>query len=68
MEKEGVIRYHLTECTCRLGELKRVMPGVNQCMLTKQPHELETDGIIPGRSMGRCRQRLNTRLPMLAKA
>jgi DNA-binding HxlR family transcriptional regulator len=43
---KGVILYHLMERTYRFGELKRVMPGVTQRMLTKQLRELETDGII----------------------
>ena len=43
---KGVILYHLLEKTYRFGELKRVMPGITQRMLTKQLRELETDGII----------------------
>ncbi|BBM84940.1 winged helix-turn-helix transcriptional regulator [Candidatus Uabimicrobium amorphum] len=43
---KGVILYHLLERTYRFGELKRVMPGVTQRMLTKQLRELESDGII----------------------
>jgi DNA-binding HxlR family transcriptional regulator len=43
---KGVILYHLMERTYRFGELKRVMPGVTQRMLTKQLRELESDGII----------------------
>ena len=43
---KGVILYHLLERTYRFGELKRVMPGITQRMLTKQLRELETDGII----------------------
>lgn len=43
---KGVILYHLMERTYRFGELKRVMPGVTQRMLTKQLRELEADGII----------------------
>jgi len=43
---KGVILYHLMERTYRFGELKRVMPGITQRMLTKQLRELETDGII----------------------
>lgn len=43
---KGVILYHLLERTYRFGELKRLMPGVTQHMLTKQLRELEADGII----------------------
>ena len=43
---KGVILYHLLERTYRFGELKRIMPGVTQRMLTKQLRELESDGII----------------------
>ena len=43
---KGVILYHLLERTYRFGELKRIMPGVTQRMLTNQLRELETDGLI----------------------
>lgn len=43
---KGVILYHLLEKTYRFGELKKVMPGITQRMLTKQLRELERDGII----------------------
>jgi DNA-binding HxlR family transcriptional regulator len=43
---KGVILYHLLEKTYRFGELKKLMPGVTQRMLTKQLRELEGDGII----------------------
>ena len=43
---KGVILYHLLEKTYRFGELKRMMPGITQHMLTKQLRELEADGII----------------------
>lgn len=43
---KGVILYHLLEKTYRFGELKKLMPGVTQRMLTKQLRELEADGII----------------------
>jgi DNA-binding HxlR family transcriptional regulator len=42
----GFILYHLLERTYRFGELKQVMRGITQRMLTKQLRELETDGII----------------------
>lgn len=43
---KGIILYHLLEKTYRFGELKRVMPGITQHMLTKQLRELEADGIV----------------------
>lgn len=43
---KGVILYHLLEKTYRFGELKKVMPGITQRMLTKQLRELEKDGIV----------------------
>ena len=43
---KGIILYHLMEKTYRFGELKRMMPGITQCMLTKQLRELEANGII----------------------
>jgi DNA-binding HxlR family transcriptional regulator len=41
-----VILCHLTHGTKRTSELKRLMPGITQKMLTQQLRELEEDGII----------------------
>ena len=41
-----VIFCRLMDRNCRCEELKRVMPGIPQRMLTKQLCELETDGIL----------------------
>ncbi|AIG28879.1 winged helix-turn-helix transcriptional regulator [Brevibacillus sp. 7WMA2] len=41
-----VILCHLTHGKKRTSELKRVMPGITQKMLTQQLRELEQDGIV----------------------
>lgn len=41
-----VILCHLTRGKKRTSELKRLMPGITQKMLTQQLRELEDDGII----------------------
>ncbi|OHD53981.1 MAG: HxlR family transcriptional regulator [Spirochaetes bacterium GWF1_51_8] len=44
-----VIIYHLLENVIRFGELKRMIPGITQKMLTQQLRELEADGIVARR-------------------
>ncbi|MDQ0243304.1 DNA-binding HxlR family transcriptional regulator [Bacillus fengqiuensis] len=41
-----VILCHLTKGTRRTSELKKLMPGITQKMLTQQLRELEEDGVI----------------------
>jgi DNA-binding HxlR family transcriptional regulator len=43
---KGVILYHLQSGTQRFGELRRLMPGITQRMLTKQLRALEEDRLI----------------------
>jgi DNA-binding HxlR family transcriptional regulator len=43
---KSIILYHLLEKTMRFNELKRLMPGITQRMLTKQLRELEADQLI----------------------
>ncbi|MGO3859222.1 MAG: winged helix-turn-helix transcriptional regulator [Neisseriaceae bacterium] len=43
---KGVVLFHLLTETRRFNELKRLMPGVTQRMLTKQLRELEADGVV----------------------
>jgi DNA-binding HxlR family transcriptional regulator len=43
---KGVILYHLLSATIRFNELRRIMPGVTQRMLTKQLRELEAANLI----------------------
>jgi DNA-binding HxlR family transcriptional regulator len=40
------IIYNLLSGTKRFGELKKLLPGITQKMLTQQLRELESDGII----------------------
>ena len=46
---KGVILWHLLETTLRFGELRRLLPGVTQRMLTNQLRELEADGFVTRR-------------------
>lgn len=41
-----LIIYHILESTKRFGNLKKLIPGITQKMLTQQLRELEEDGII----------------------
>lgn len=41
-----LILYYLEDDIRRFGELKRLIPGITQKMLTQQLRELEADGLI----------------------
>lgn len=43
---KGVILFHLQGGRLRFGELRRLMPGITQRMLTKQLRALEEDGLV----------------------
>lgn len=43
---KGVIVYHLLSGTKRFNDLRRLLPGVTQRMLTRQLREMEADGIV----------------------
>ena len=43
---KGLILYHLRDEHRRFNELKRLIPGITQRMLTKQLRELEADKIV----------------------
>lgn len=43
---KGIILFHLLEERRRFNELRRLMPGVSQRMLTLQLRELERDGVV----------------------
>ncbi len=43
---KGIILHHLRQDTRRFNELKRLIPGITQRMLTKQLRALESDQVI----------------------
>ncbi|MGF9967101.1 winged helix-turn-helix transcriptional regulator [Bacillus rhizoplanae] len=43
---KGVILYHLLDEKKRFNELRRLIPGITQRMLSLQLSELENDGIV----------------------
>jgi DNA-binding HxlR family transcriptional regulator len=43
---------HLKEGVRRYGELRRLMPGISEKMLTQRLRELEADGLISRRDLG----------------
>jgi DNA-binding HxlR family transcriptional regulator len=47
-----VILAHLKEGVRRYGELRRLMPGITEKMLTQRLRELEADGLIARHDLG----------------
>ena len=47
-----VILSHLKEGVHRYGELRRLIPGVSEKMLTQRLRELEADGLVVRRDLG----------------
>jgi DNA-binding HxlR family transcriptional regulator len=47
-----VILSHLKEGVHRYGELRRLIPGVSEKMLTQRLRELEADGLVSRRDLG----------------
>ena len=47
-----VILSHLKEGVHRYGELRRLIPGVSEKMLTQRLRELEADGLVTRRDLG----------------
>ncbi|GHF26293.1 putative HTH-type transcriptional regulator YdeP [Kordiimonas sediminis] len=43
---KGMILFYLNPDKKRFNELRRVLPGITQRMLTKQLRELEEDGLV----------------------
>ncbi|OWR28458.1 transcriptional regulator [Saccharibacillus sp. O23] len=43
---KGIVLYHLIEGAVRFNELRKLMPGTTQRMLTLQLRELERDGLV----------------------
>lgn len=43
---KAIIVFHIFEKTRRFNELRRLLPGVTQRMLTTQLRELERDGVV----------------------
>jgi DNA-binding HxlR family transcriptional regulator len=41
-----IILWHLREGTLRFGQLRRLLPGITQKMLTQQLRELEDQGMV----------------------
>ena len=47
-----VLLSHLKEGVHRYGELRRLIPGISEKMLTQRLRELEADGLVSRRDLG----------------
>ncbi len=47
-----VVLSHLKEGVHRYGELRRLIPGISEKMLTQRLRELEADGLVSRRDLG----------------
>ncbi len=65
---KGVIVFHLLGGFKRFGELRKLLPGVTQRMLTLQLRELEADGLIERIVYAEIPPRVEYRLTLLGES
>ncbi|ADV67892.1 winged helix-turn-helix transcriptional regulator [Deinococcus maricopensis] len=63
-----VILYHLLRGPVRFGQLRRLIPGVTQRMLTLQLRELEADGLVERTAYPQVPPRVDYRLTPLGES